>query len=81
MLEANLVMYHIDVAVDVDASLDPPWVTIRVVEGGAHRGGMTELKQDFISPYRVDLVVDLLTLVEGKLLKYLAGIDGIQLEL
>jgi|HubBroStandDraft_2_1064218.scaffolds.fasta_scaffold59949_4 hypothetical protein len=76
-----MLMYHLDVAVDVDETVTPPWVTIRVVEGGAHRGGMTQRKEDFVPPFQVAAISDLVTFVEEKLLEHLAALDGVQLTL
>lgn len=74
-------MYQICLTVDVDDTLDPPWVTIRVVEGGAHRGGMTQMKCDFTPPWTIGHLSDLVAYMEASVLAHLSTIRGVQLSL
>jgi hypothetical protein len=74
-------MYQICLTVDADETLDPPWVTIRVVEGGAHRGGMTQRKEDFIPPWEIRELSELVAYLEASVLAHLSTIAGVQLSL
>lgn len=76
-----MTMYQICLTVDVDDTLDPPWVTLRVVEGGLHRGGMTQAKADFMPPWQINDVDDFVYRIEQLLLQHLSAIDGVQLSL
>jgi hypothetical protein len=73
--------FSICLTIDVDDTLDPPWVTVRVVEGGAHRGGMTQLKADFVPPWEVGDLADIVRSLEEIFLQTVAAIDAVQLSL
>lgn len=74
-------VYQICITLDGDETLQPAWVTVRVVEGGRHRGGVTQARYDIIPPFVARSVSTLMTQVEEMLLRKMSGIDGFQLEL
>jgi hypothetical protein len=76
-----MALYQLCVTVDADTTVEPPWVTIRLVEGGRHHGGMTQTRFDWLPPFQVGLVSDLAAELEERVLRHLSSLDGVQLEL
>lgn len=74
-------IYQLCVSVDVDGSLDPPWITMRLVEAGAHRGGITQAKHDLVPPYHLSEICEMVGKLEERLVAHISAIDGVQLEL